>query len=131
MIWFLLQLSFFRLFYNGSLWHSYRCLHCLPAELVLRSKAVAANCLLLFIKLRVSFRKEKGRDFFFRRPLVASPKMFTKWANRLALACSPFSSEISACRNNPSHFFCGVPGVGSIFGDLTCINPDHDTRTEI
>lgn len=48
-----------RLFYNGSLWHSYRCLHCLPAELVLRSKAVAANCLLLFLKLRVSFRKEK------------------------------------------------------------------------
>lgn len=127
MIWFLLQLSFFKDYSIVDLWHSYRCLHCLPAELILRSKAVAASCLLLFLKLRVSLRKEKSCDFSFWRPLVASPKMFTKWASSLALACSGFSSEISACRNNPSHFFCGVPRVGSIYG----INPDRDVRTEI
>lgn len=120
-----------RLVYSGSLWHSYRRLHCIPTEFILRSKAVAANCLLLFLKLRISFRKEKSGDFSSWRPLVAAPKMFTKRANNLALACSRFSSEISACTNNPSQFFCGVPGVGSIYGDLTGISPDREVRTEI
>jgi hypothetical protein len=52
------------------------------------------------------------------RPQAASPNVFTKWVNNLALLCGYLTTEISPQRNSTSHFFPGVPGVGSVYCDL-------------